>query len=105
MADRPLLGTEWRLPAAGSRAGLRFDAGRVTGSDGCNRLSGAVTVEGESLRIGPLAGTRMACLHGQAEAQAFGAALARAQRYVIRGEVLELLDSEGASLLRLHAAP
>ncbi len=105
MADRPLLGTEWRLPAAGSRAMLRFDAGRVTGSDGCNRLSGTAKIEGQSLRIGPLAGTRMACLEGQAEAEAFGSALARAQRYAIRGEILELLDSGGATLLRLHAAP
>lgn len=105
MADRPLLGTDWRLPVAGSRAGIRFDAGRVTGEDGCNRLIGPATVDGNALRIGPLAGTRMACLQGQAEADAFAAALARARRYAIRGEVLELTDTEGATLLRLHAAP
>lgn len=105
MADRPLLGTDWRMPVAGSRAGIRFDAGRVMGNDGCNRLVGTATVDGNALRIGPLAGTRMACLQGQAEADAFAAALARVQRYAIRGEVLELADAEGATLLRLHAAP
>jgi copper homeostasis protein (lipoprotein) len=102
-ADRPLLGTDWRV--AGSRAALRFDAGRVVGSDGCNRLLGPVTVEGKALRFGPLAGTKMACLQGQAESDAFVAALGRVVRHAIRGDVLELLDAQGATLARLQAAP
>jgi heat shock protein HslJ len=106
-ADRPLLGTDWRLPGArpGSPATLRFDGGRVTGSDGCNRVMGPVVVAGSQLRFGPLAGTRMACSSGQAEADAFGAALLRVQRHRIRGDVLELQDEEGTALLRLQATP
>lgn len=102
MADRPLLGTDWRI--AGSRAALRFDAGRVVGSDGCNRLLGPVTIEGDTLRFGPLAATKMACLQGQAEADAFAALLTRVQRYTIRGETLELMDAQATVLLRLQAA-
>lgn len=108
-ADRPLTGTEWRpvwLPgvaAVPARAALRFDGGRVAGSDGCNRLLGPARIDGDRLAIGPLAGTKMACAQGQAEAQAFGDALARAQRWVVQGEMLSLIDAAGVTLARLRA--
>src|SRR5690242_17618937 len=42
--------------AGGRRATLRFDAdsARVTGFSGCNRFSGSYTLNGDSLRFGPL---------------------------------------------------
>ena len=40
---------------------LRFEDGRVTGSDGCNQLNGEVRVVEGGLAFGPLATTRMAC--------------------------------------------
>lgn len=107
-ADRPLIGTEWRLvwlqgvAAAPARATLRFDGGRVAGSDGCNRLMGPARIDADRLAIGPLAGTKMACAQGQAEAQAFGDALARVQRWRVQGEVLALVDAAGATLARLR---
>lgn len=107
-ADRPLVGTEWRLEwlaqsPAPAGATLRFGGGRVAGSDGCNRFMGPATVDGDRLAIGPLAGTRMACAAGQAEAAAFGAALAAAQRALVRGDTLELADGAGVTRLRLRA--
>jgi len=64
-----LVGTGWRLEdlvGAGiidnSQATLTFpEAGRVAGDGSCNRFMGPVTITGNSIKIGPLAGTRMAC--------------------------------------------
>lgn len=50
-----------------ARLDLTFDrdsaapAGRVTGRSGCNRFSGAWHQTGATVRLGPLAGTRMMC--------------------------------------------
>ena len=51
------------LPAdvAVSMPSATFDAGTVAGSTGCNRYTAAYTVEGDSLEIGQVASTRMAC--------------------------------------------
>lgn len=109
-ADRPFTGTEWRLvwlqgmAAVPPDAGLRFDGGRVAGSDGCNRLTGPARIDADRLAIGPLAGTRMACAAGQDAARAFADALARAQRWRVQGEMLSLVDAAGATLARLRAA-
>jgi heat shock protein HslJ len=49
----PLEGTAWvlerlgqRQPQNGTTITLRFEAGRVAGSDGCNRFGAPVTVRG-----------------------------------------------------------
>jgi heat shock protein HslJ len=65
-----LAGTEWRLEDLGwagiidnSQATLASpEAGRVAGNGSCNRFMGPVTIAGTSIKIGPLAGTRMACV-------------------------------------------
>jgi copper homeostasis protein (lipoprotein) len=111
--DRPLVGTDWRLiwlggqpvtPADPARpARLRFEGGRVAGSDGCNRITGPYTADGSALGVGMLAGTRMACAVGMDQAEAFTAALARVKRHAVRGDLLELMDESGTLLLRLQA--
>jgi heat shock protein HslJ len=40
---------------------IAFEAGRVSGSGGCNRFTGSYEEEGETLSLGMLASTRMAC--------------------------------------------
>lgn len=40
---------------------LQFEAGRVTGSDGCNRLGGAASLRRGAVAFGPLTVTRAAC--------------------------------------------
>jgi copper homeostasis protein (lipoprotein) len=113
-ADRCLTGTDWRLAWLGDEpaeagdpkrpAGLQLNAGRLSGSDGCNRLMAQATVDGESLRFGPLAGTMMACAHESPQQQDFTNALAQVRSYRIRGDELSLLDAQGVTLLRLQAA-
>lgn len=112
-ADRPLLGTAWRLvwidgvpytPALpGRSAQLQLQDGRAAGSDGCNRVFGPYTQEGVALRFGDLAATMMTCPAGMAEARAYTAALPRVRHYAVRGDLLELLDAEGSLLLRFRA--
>jgi heat shock protein HslJ len=68
-AAADLAGTSWTLVSVGgtpivvgSGASLTFDAGgNVSGSTGCNRVSGTYAVDGAALTFGPLATTRMAC--------------------------------------------
>jgi heat shock protein HslJ len=65
-----LVGTEWRLEDLGgagiidnSQATIAFpDAGRVAGNSSCNRFTGTVTITGDTIKMGPLATTRMACM-------------------------------------------
>ncbi|WP_202395845.1 META domain-containing protein [Stappia sediminis] len=35
--------------------------GRISGSGGCNRMTGQAEIDGDQIKIGPLASTRMAC--------------------------------------------
>lgn len=65
-----LAGTEWSLEDLGgagiidnSQVTLTFpEAGRVAGISSCNRFTGTVTITGDTLKMGPLATTRMACM-------------------------------------------
>jgi putative lipoprotein len=42
---------------------LQFESGgRVSGSDGCNRLTGTYQIDGERVAFGQMASTQMACL-------------------------------------------
>lgn len=73
----------------------------VTGSGGCNRISGSFQSGEGALRFGPLITTKMACLDMWVE-DAFLRALDETRRYRIRGRVLELLDGGGRVLARLE---
>lgn len=58
--------------------------GRVSGSGGCNRYTGAAKLSGEGLRFGPLASTMMACPEAlMTQERALFAALERADRFDI----------------------
>jgi heat shock protein HslJ len=63
-----LAGTSWTFvsiggaPVAKDRpTSLAFEAGRLSGSAGCNRFSGSYKREGGMLTAGPLMATEMAC--------------------------------------------
>lgn len=63
-----LAGTRWKLTAIDGRAlarperaTLRFEAGRLSASAGCNGLGGNYRVDDNRLIAGPLMGTKMAC--------------------------------------------
>lgn len=112
-ADLPeLVGTAWTLeslpghaPVAGSVVTLRFDGGRVQGTDGCNRYTAPYTVVGRALQVAPdAATTRMACPPEIArQAAAYIGALTQARGYRVGGGVLQLLAADGAVLATLAA--
>ena len=114
--DEPIEARHWQLvsldlqpvaPAAhpDQRAQLVFDNGRVTGSGGCNRLSGSYQRNGSRLKLGPLATTRMACADaGRSGLETrFLAALQATASYRVKGARLLLLDASGRTLAELTA--
>ena len=66
-AGASLEGTQWTLSGGiddvpdDAVPTLMLDDGSASGSGGCNNFSGPYEVDGDSLTIGPLAGTMMAC--------------------------------------------
>ena len=74
---------------------------RVTGSGGCNRVSGSYQTGRDSLRFGALVTTQMACPQMDTEA-AFLRALGETRRFRAHGRTLELLDSRGKALVQLE---
>ncbi len=115
LADSPLRGTIWKLVRMGDtpvaavpkqrQAHLIFaaDALRVSGSGGCNRVTGAFSLDGDRLRFGRMASTRMACPDGMDQEKQLLEALERVTRYRICGSHLELLDATGAVSARFEA--
>ena len=78
---------------------MQFQAqGRVSGSDGCNRIAGTYELNGDRVTFGQMAGTQMACLNPSGTEGPFRAALKNASRLVRGGDRLELFDATGARL-------
>lgn len=111
VANAALTGTRWTLllldghvvgGAPGPRtAHIVLDgAGRVAGSDGCNRIGGGYRLDGERLSFTQLVSTRMACAEGMEQADRFGRMLGEVTHYRIAGNHLELLDAAGAVVAR-----
>ena len=117
--DQPIEARTWRLASIDAQpvipsqdprqsAQIMFDGGtqRVSGSGGCNRISGSYQRAGAQLKIGPLVSTRMACLdagRGQLESR-FMAALQATTNYSIAGNELILLDDRGQTLAKLDGS-
>jgi heat shock protein HslJ/uncharacterized membrane protein len=106
----PLEGTTWRLDAPGGPAGdakdaratpptVRFADGRASGFSGCNRFNGAFKRDGDTLTVGPLAGTMMACPEPRmAIEKAFLDGLSGTHRVAIAGDRLTLTPASGQPL-------
>ncbi|HTQ97261.1 MAG TPA: META domain-containing protein [Candidatus Acidoferrum sp.] len=99
-----LVGTEWVLrdlagtPAlATPQATLQFlEGGHVAGNGSCNRFTGSVEISGASLKFGPLASTRMACMDNGVSDQEdrYLKVLGTATRYALdNGDLLIYSDS------------
>ncbi|MGZ8336121.1 MAG: META domain-containing protein, partial [Allosphingosinicella sp.] len=67
LAPETLADTSWAiseidgLAVEGDEYFVQFDADRMSGKAGCNRFSGSYSVSGETMILGPVAATRMAC--------------------------------------------
>jgi putative lipoprotein len=75
---------------------------RITGSGGCNRITGSYESGQGTLRFGRLASTQMACVSGMETETAFLRALRETRSYRVRGRILDLKDDRGLFLARLE---
>ena len=96
---KPLEGTYWKavelagMPVPSEdptrEAHLLFQAaGRVSGSDGCNRITGSYELKGDAITFGQMAGTQMACLNTAEIERPFREALKGATRLTVVGDRL-----------------
>ena len=111
----PLRETYWKLVQLGDKpvtaadqqqeANLVFhtEGSRVTGSGGCNRLTGAYTADSQTLRFSRVASTMMACTQGMETETAFLGALDKVRSWKINGQQLDLYDANGKPLARFIA--
>jgi copper homeostasis protein (lipoprotein) len=108
-----LEGTHWRLVLMSAsekerrpdeaEAHLVFLDGKVSGSDGCNRLMGHYLLDGSAIEFSSLASTRMSCPRGTTQGEAFRLSLERASRLRIIGKQLEIRDEDEVLMLRFEA--
>jgi hypothetical protein len=95
----PLDGTSWVLPGVSATA--TFEDGQVHGSGGCNTYSGAYEVRGDSITIGPLAMTEMACMEPEGimeQESLFMAHMSDAQTFALTDGQLQIFQSDGEAL-------
>jgi heat shock protein HslJ len=76
---------------------------RVSGSDGCNRITGTYELRADRLTFGQMAGTQKACLKPAGTQGPFRDALKNASRFTIAGDRLELFDATGTRLAAFAA--
>jgi heat shock protein HslJ len=93
------------LPEAGVT--LRFEGGKASGSDGCNRYSAPYTSTGQSLEISPRGiSTMMACPPELMQlARSYTTALGDSRAWRIEDGRLQLLAADGRTLAMLAAQP
>lgn len=93
-----LAGTPTAPQDAKREAHLVFQTGRVSGSDGCNRVTGSYELKGDGITFGQMAGTQMACADTGDIEQRFHTALKGTSRWRIVGSRLELMGATGSPL-------
>lgn len=82
----------WGDPTATDKPSLEFTAdGMLSGSDGCNRITGSWTAEGEVVVFGPMASTKMAC-------EGVETWLIDPASATVKGDVLTVSNSAGETI-------
>lgn len=71
--------------------------GQFNSSTDCNSLAGSYTAGPDDISFGPLAATKMACIE-ETQEEAFSAALATMERYVVSETTLVLSNGAGDNL-------
>ena len=96
-----LAGSEWGV--AGSEQYIQFREGRVAGHSGCNRFTGGFVQNGEALKLGPLASTKMACApERMAQELAWFQMLDKVRGYEATHLVLKLKAADGKVIATLQ---
>jgi putative lipoprotein len=113
----PLENTYWKLtnlgntavPAASEQKQPPFvldsQTRRVSGSGGCNRLTGSYELNEDHLKFSQMASTMMACLEGMDTEKAFLQALEQVTTWKIAGQQLDFFDAAGNLIARFEARP
>lgn len=109
-----LAGPKWYLQAIGSQVispeqvknnppYVEFNASekRYFGSGGCNRFTGGFSGTGTTLKLGPAASTKMACVQGNVQEleNKFFQAMDSVTRYEIQGNTLKLYAQDQVALV------
>ena len=107
-ASDPLDGTSWVLmayrktrPISGTTITATFEDGRVHGSAGCNSYSGSYQVSGDTITVGAVAITEMACLEPEGVMEQellFVEFLTDAQTFRLADEQLQTFRPDGEAL-------
>ncbi len=85
---------------------LQSQSHRLTGSGGCNRLTGSYSLEDtDTIVFSGLASTRMACAKGMDLEQKFTDNLEQVKTWKIDGQQLDLLSGDGSPMARFQAQP
>lgn len=85
---------------------VTFADGSLQAFAGCNRLRGSYAIEGDQLRLGPVAGTMMACPEPAMTVEnAVKAALTGTPRFAVDGDRLTLTATSGADLVFERVPP
>jgi heat shock protein HslJ len=83
-----------------------FEAGRVSGSGGCNRFTAAYEEDGGSISFGPVAMTRMACVDEvMAAERAYLGSLEAVSSWSATDDALTFSNQAGDELLRYEVTP
>jgi heat shock protein HslJ len=114
----PLAGTAWSavevdgttIPRSSSTSDrdphLAFgEDGRVSGADGCNRLTGSYMTKDNAIAFGAMASTQMACAAGSETARRFREALQATSHWSLVKERLEFYGSTGKPLIVFERRP
>lgn len=79
---------------------LDYTTDKVSGTGGCNRFNGQISIEDDAIQIGPIAATKMLC-EGKSETEAqYFAALEAARSFVIDDGMLVIKDESGKVILK-----
>jgi heat shock protein HslJ/uncharacterized protein YraI len=109
LPGNPLANTNWALqtlnvnqiPVGVSQTIYISLGSTVTGNGGCNQFNGPYTVNAQSLRIGPLSTTSMACEEAvAAQEQAYLTALQSTTFFELSGNQLIMRDGGGNEVAR-----
>lgn len=93
-------------PTARNIPSIQFDEAtkRVSGADGCNRIIGSYTIQGEHITLSQLGGTKMLCAETMNLANQYNEALEKVTGYQVYDKTLRLLDRHGNPLLQFSSA-